>query len=363
MKLLEYEAFKVLHEYHVPAVQGEVADNVDDVLKIAENIGYPVVIKAQVLTGGRGKAGGVKLLDDKDGAKKFTENLIGSRLVTAQTDANGLLVEKVLVASSFPIFKEYYVSITVDRDNACFVFVLSKDGGVDIEKTAEESPEKIKTIKVFYSHGVFDYQYREMAFFLDPSGKNHKALISFLKHLYSAFVHTNAQLIEINPLAVSQDGEFRAIDVKMDIDKDEEEGMSYVRLKGNIGCMVNGAGLAMATMDLIKSKGGEPANFLDIGGGANEDRITEGFDIIQEDKNVKAILVNIFGGIVRCDLVAKGIINSCKRKMPKVKIIVRLQGTNAKEGLKLLKDSGLELILAEEFDQVVSKALASINTN
>lgn len=361
MKLLEYEAFKVLQEYQVPAVDGEVADNVEDVLEIADRVGYPVVIKAQVHTGGRGKAGGVKMLNNSSDAKEFAANLIGRRLVTAQTDENGLLVEKVLVASAFPIYKEFYVSITVDRDNACFVFIVSTEGGMDIEKTAKESPEKIKTFRVHYTHGVFDYQFRAMAYAIDPTKEYHKALISFLKGLYSAFVHSNAKLIEINPLAINFKGEFRAIDVKMDIDKDEEEGLSYVRLKGNIGCMVNGAGLAMATMDLIKSQGGEPANFLDIGGGANEERISEGFDIIQQDKNVKAILVNIFGGIVRCDLVAKGIINSCKKNMPKVNIIVRLQGTNAKEGLQLLKDSGLKLILAEEFDEAVSKALDSIN--
>jgi len=176
-------------------------------------------------------------------------------------------------------------------------------------------------------------------------------------------VHTNAQLIEINPLAINFRGELIAIDVKMNIDKEEEEGLSYIRLNGNIGCMVNGAGLAMATMDLIKSKGGEPANFLDIGGGANEQRISEGFDLIQQDKKVKAILVNIFGGIVRCDMVAKGIIDSCKKKMPKVNVIVRLQGTNAKEGMQLLKDSGLDIIVAEEFDEAVTKALESINRN
>jgi succinyl-CoA synthetase beta subunit len=363
MKLLEYEAFKVLLEYQVPVVEGEVADDVEDVLKIADNVGYPIVIKAQVHTGGRGKAGGVKMLNNKKDAENFAANLIGSRLITAQTDEKGLLVEKVLVAPAFPIYKEFYVSITVDRDNACFVFVVSTEGGMDIEKTAKESPEKIQTFRVYYTHGVFDYQFRAMAYAIDPTREYHKELIDFLKKLYSAFVHTNAQLIEINPLAINYRGEFKAIDVKMDIDKDEEEGLSYVRLKGNVGCMVNGAGLAMATMDLIKSKGGEPANFLDIGGGANEYSISEGFDIIQQDENVKAILVNIFGGIVRCDLVAKGIINSCKKKMPKVNIIVRLQGTNAKEGLQLLKDSGLDIIVAEEFDEAVTKALETININ
>ncbi len=363
MKLLEYEAFKVLEEYQVPVVKGEVADNVEDVLKIADGIGYPLVIKAQVHTGGRGKAGGVKMLNNRKDAQEYASKLIGSRLVTAQTDEKGLLVEKVLVAPAFSIYKEYYVSITIDRDNACLVFVVSTEGGMDIEKTAEENPEKIQTFPVYYSYGLFDYQLRAMAYAIDPSREYHKDIILFLKNLYSAFVHTNAQLIEINPLAINFRGELIAIDVKMNIDKEEEEGLSYIRLNGNIGCMVNGAGLAMATMDLIKSKGGEPANFLDIGGGANEQRISEGFDLIQQDKKVKAILVNIFGGIVRCDMVAKGIIDSCKKKMPKVNIVVRLQGTNAKEGMQLLKDSGLDIIVAEEFDEAVVKALESINRN
>jgi len=309
MKLLEYEAFNVLQEYQVPVVKGEVADNVEDVLKIADGIGYPVVIKAQVHTGGRGKAGGVKMLNNRNDTKEFATNLIGSRLITAQTDEKGLLVEKVLVCPAFPIYKEFYVSITIDRDNACFVFVVSTEGGMDIEKTAEENPEKIQTHRVYYSYGLFDYQLRAMAYDIDPAREYHKGLISFLKKLYSAFVHTNAQLIEINPLAINFRGEFKAIDVKMDLADEEEDGVSYVRLEGDIGCMVNGAGLAMATMDLIKSKGGEPANFLDIGGGANDQRISEGFDIIQQDKNVKAILVNIFGGIVRCELVELSLIH------------------------------------------------------
>ena len=358
MKVLEHEARRILRDYDVPLPDSDVAENADQVVSLCRKFSYPIVIKALVATGGRGKAGGVKLVGSDNEAREYADKILGTKLVTVQTGPNGLLVEKLLVAPAYPIDKEYYVSITIDRENACIVFIISAAGGMDIEKVAHDNPEEIHKFNIQYSYGLLDFQLREMAFVLDPEKKNHPRFIEFFKRLYNCFIGENALLIEINPLASSLDGDVSALDAKMELNNEEEAGMSYVALDGNIGCMVNGAGLAMATMDLIKHKGGNPANFLDIGGGASEETISKGFDLIQKDSNVDVILVNIFGGIVHCDVVAKGIIDSCNIKMPKAKLVVRLQGTNASLGLALLEESSLPIEVCAEFEEAVEKAVS-----
>lgn len=361
MNILEHEARRILKDYEVPVPDSGMATNTVETVALCHKFSYPIVIKALVATGGRGKAGGVKLVNSDEEAREYANKILGTKLVTVQTGPEGLLVDKLLIAPAYPIEKEYYVSIAVDRENACFVFILSASGGMDIEKVAQETPENIHKFKIYYSYGLLDFQLREMAYALSSDKKLHHNFIEFFKKLYNCFIGENANMLEINPLVSSKDGDVSALDVKLIIDKDEEVGMSYVSLSGNIGCMVNGAGLAMATMDLIKYKGGEPANFLDVGGGACEETISKGFDMIQEDKNVKVILVNIFGGIVHCDVVAKGIIDSCKRKMPIVDIVVRLQGTNASQGLDIFRKSSLDIKVANQFEEAVEMAVSLLN--
>lgn len=361
MKVLEHEAQRILQNYGVTIPKSDVAVNTDELIRICKEFSYPIVLKALVCTGGRGKAGGVKLVKSDEEAFTFANNILGTKLVTVQTGPKGLLVDKLLVSEAFPIEKEFYVSITIDRENACLVFIISSAGGMDIEKVAHEAPGAINKFKIYYSYGLLDFQLREMAFILDPEKKYHHRFIDFFKKLYNCFVVEKAQLIEINPLAIDLSGNISALDIKMDVIHEENAGLSYVALDGNIGCMVNGAGLAMATMDLIKYKGGEPANFLDIGGGASEETISKSFDMIQFDSKVKVLLVNIFGGIVNCDIVAKGIIDSCKKKMPSVKLVVRLKGTNASQGLTLLRDSLLPIEVCSEFEEAVEKAVSLLN--
>lgn len=361
MNILEHEARLILQKYDVPMPHSSVASNTDELIKICQRYSYPIVIKALVETGGRGKAGGVKVVNSEAEAVEFANKLLGTYLVTVQTGSEGLLVDKLLVAPAYPIDKEYYVSITIDRDNACLVFILSASGGMDIEKVAHETPEHIHTFRIYLSYGLLNFQLREMAFALSSDTRLHSSFISFFKRLYNCFVSENAQMLEINPLSSSLDGDVAALDVKLSLNNEESAGMSYVPLDGNIGCMVNGAGLAMATMDLIKFKGGEPANFLDVGGAASEETISKGFDMIQEDLNVEVILVNIFGGIVHCDVVAQGIIDSCIKRMPRASLVVRLQGTNATEGLELLKKSNLDIKVAEDFEQAVDVAVSLLN--
>jgi succinyl-CoA synthetase beta subunit len=362
MNILEHEARRILIDYEVPMPDSGLAINAKETVDLCNKFSYPIVIKALVATGGRGKAGGVKLVNNDKEAADYAKNILGTQLITVQTGPKGLLVDKLLITPAYTIDKEYYLSITIDRDSACIIFLLSASGGVDIEKVAKESPEKIHKFKIYYSYGLLDFQLREMAFALSPDKSLHHNFILCFKRLYNCFVGENASMLEINPLVSSPSGDVAVLDVKLSLNSEEEAGMSYVALSGNIGCMVNGAGLAMATMDLIKFKGGEPANFLDVGGGACEETISKGFDMIQDDENVKVILVNIFGGIVHCDVVAQGIIDSCRKNMPRANLVVRLQGTNADQGLKLLRDSSLDIKVATQFEEAVEEAVSLLNT-
>lgn len=380
MNLHEYQAKEILAKYGVPVPYGILATSVDEVKDAAIQLEKKVnsnlcVIKAQIHAGGRGKGGGVKVGKSVEEAYEIGKNLIGMQLVTHQTGPEGKKVHKVLVAedvyySGKEPFKEFYISILLDRNVGKNAIVYSTEGGVDIEDVAKKSPELIQkeTVELI---GLQEYQARKIGFNLGLSGESHKSFVKFLKAIYDAYIHSDASLLEINPLIKASDGRIFAVDAKMTIDDNalfrnpsiaayrdfEEEdpyeveasacNLNFVKLDGNVGCMVNGAGLAMATMDIIKHSGGAPANFLDVGGGANATSVEAGFRIILKDPNVRAILINIFGGIVRCDRVAQGIVSAYEKiGTIGVPVIVRLQGTNAAEGKKILDESGLEVLSA-----------------
>ncbi len=377
MKLHEYQAKEMLAKYGVPVNEGQVADTVDEALEIARRIGPPVMVKAQVMMGGRGKAGGVKFSKDLDAVRENASNILGKLLVNEQ-NPRGEEVKRVLIADAADIAKEYYLGATVDRGTKSIVVMGSAEGGVDIEDVARENPEAIHKVYVDPRMGMLDYQARELAFamglgeHLADFGKMAKALVQVL-------VDHDASLVEINPLIMTPDNKLLAIDAKMDLDDnamfrqkwaeelrdpaEEEEserqaraaGISFVQLDGNIGCMVNGAGLAMATMDTIKEYGGTPANFLDIGGGAREDKVEAALRIILSDPNVKSIMFNIFGGITRGDAVAKGIVKVLENLKPDVPMVVRLVGTNAEEGREILKAANLPA--AETLDEAAQIAV------
>ena len=380
MKIHEYQAKEIFRKYGVPVPDGKVAFSVDEAVAAAKELGGKVfVVKAQIHAGGRGKAGGVKLAKGLREVRKYAKEILGKTLVTHQTGPEGKVVRKLLIEKGINIDRELYVSITLDRAQSKNVFMASTEGGVEIEKVAAETPEKIFKVTIDPALGMQPYQAREIAFALGLSGVQFKNAVKFFLALYKAYEETDASLAEINPLVVTKEGDVLALDAKMNFDDnalfrhpeikeyrdlDEEEpleieaskyGLNYIKLDGNVGCMVNGAGLAMATMDIIKLAGGDPANFLDVGGTANKETVANGFKIILSDKNVKAILINIFGGIVRCDRVAQGVVDAYKEIKPDVPIVVRLDGTNAKEGAELLKKSGLQFEVATNLAEAAEK--------
>ena len=385
MNLHEYQAKQLFAEYGIPVSRGIPARTADDAARAAEQIGGGGgwVVKAQVHAGGRGKAGGVKLTDTAASTRDAAFHMLGTRLVTHQTGPEGLPVNIVYVESGSTIQRELYLSLLVDRASERIVVLASAAGGMDIENVAATTPEQILTVAVNPAAGLQGYQARNLGFGLGLNGDQVKQFTRLLISLYKLFVERDAALVEVNPLIVDGEGKLHALDAKINIEdnalfrqsrmmewrdpsqEDEMEnrasahGLNYVSLDGQIACMVNGAGLAMATMDLIKLHGGEPANFLDVGGGATAERVAEAFKLILSNANVKAILVNIFGGIVRCDLIAEGIIQAVKEVGVEVPVVVRLEGTNVDKGRELLAGSGLAIIAAEDLTDAARKAVAA----
>ena len=381
MNIHEYQAKAVLSKYGVNVPKGKVADTPAQAEVIAEEFGTPVVIKAQIHAGGRGKGGGVKLAKNSTEARKYAHEIIGMTLVTPQTGPQGRKVKRVLVEQAGKILKELYLGIVVDRATSQVVVMASTEGGMDIETVAANTPEKILKEWVDPSVGLVPFQARKLAFGLGiPKELTGKA-VKLMTGLYNAFVDTDCSLVEINPLVLTEDGDIVALDAKMNFesnglyrhqdiqalrDFDEEDpteteasnhDLSYIRLDGNIGCMVNGAGLAMATMDMIKSCGGNPANFLDVGGGAGVEQVTNAFRLILSDTKVKAILVNIFGGIMRCDIIAEGVVTAAKTLGLSVPLVVRLEGTNVEKGKEILAASKLNIIPATDMGDAAKKVV------
>ncbi|MGP5174561.1 ADP-forming succinate--CoA ligase subunit beta [Psychrobacter immobilis] len=386
MNLHEYQAKELLKSYGLPIQEGIIAYNGDEAAAAFDKTPTDIaVIKAQVHAGGRGKAGGVKLVKTREEAKQVAEELIGTNLVTFQTDADGQPVNFVLVAEDmYPVQTELYLGAVVDRSTRRVTFMASTEGGVDIEEVANETPEKIFKVHVDPLVGLMPFQARDVAFKLGLEGKQINQFVKLMTGAYQAFVENDFALMEINPLAVRENGEIVCVDGKIGIDsnalyrlpkiaalqdktqenerelKAAEFDLNYVALEGNIGCMVNGAGLAMATMDIIKLYGGKPANFLDVGGGATKDRVVEAFKIILEDSSVEGVLINIFGGIVRCDMIAEAIIAAIKEVDVKVPVVVRLEGNNAEKGAQILEESGLKLISAQGLSDAAQKIVDAV---
>src|SRR3954469_6398294 len=384
MKIHEYQAKSILAKYGVPVPQGEVIFDAKDATGVATRLGGgTVVVKAQIHAGGRGKGGGVKVVKSPDEARAAAEKMIGMNLVTHQTGPAGQKVQRVLIEQGLKIQRELYLGIVLDRSSERLVLMVSQEGGVEIEKVAEETPEKI--FKEFINPGVglAAYQTRKLAFALGLQGPQVAQASKMMTALYNAFVSTDASLLEINPLIVTEDGSLLALDAKMNFDDNalfrhaefkelrdtsEEDpleveaskySLNYIKLDGTIGCMVNGAGLAMATMDIIKLAGGEPANFLDVGGGANAEQIKNAFRILMADKAVKAVLINIFGGILRCDVLAEGVIAAVKELGVPVPIVIRMEGTNVEKGKQMLKESGLNFQTADDMNEAAAKVVAA----
>lgn len=385
MNLHEYQAKLLLASFGLPVPKGQVAFNVDDCLQVASQLdSEKLVVKAQVHAGGRGKAGGVKLVASKDEMVDFAKSLFGKRLVTYQTDDRGQPINALLIEEASNIARELYIGAVVDRATRRVVFMASTEGGMEIETVAEESPEKIHTIAMDPMLGVMPFQCREIAFKLGLKDKQVNKFTQLMIGLGKMFVECDLNLLEINPLVVTQDGDLVCLDGKISIDdnalyrqpklkemrdasqEDERENrahdweLNYIPLDGEIGCMVNGAGLAMATMDVIKLHGGDPANFLDVGGGATKERVTEAFKIILSDDKVKGILVNIFGGIVRCDLIAEGILAAVKEVGLSLPVVVRLEGNNSKLGADILNKSDLNVIAADSLTDAAQKIVAAV---
>jgi len=384
MNLHEYQSKHLFQQYGMPVPNNRVVSSVGDVSAALDALDSGRwVVKAQVHAGGRGKAGGVKLTDKRDEVAHFTGEMLGTNLVTFQTDAKGQPINHVLIEETCNIERELYLGAVIDRATRRVVVMASTEGGVEIEKVAEETPEKILRTTVDPMLGLMPYQCRKLAFGLGLSGDQVKQFTKLLAGLAELFIEKDLGLVEINPLVVTKEGNLLCLDGKINVDdnaiyrqpelmemrdtsqEDERENrakewdLNYISLDGNIGCMVNGAGLAMATMDLIKLHGGDPANFLDVGGGATKERVAEAFKIILSDQNVKTVLVNIFGGIVRCDLIAEGVIGAIEEVGVKVPIVVRLEGNNAQLGSTLLKNSGLNIIAATGLTNAAEKAVAA----
>ena len=385
MKIHEYQAKELFRNANIPVPAGEVAFSVDEACTTAENLGsYPVIIKAQIHAGGRGKGGGVKLANSREDVKNTASHILNMHLVTPQTGPEGKIVKKVLVEEGLKIARELYLSILPDRATATIVIMASQAGGMDIETVAAQSPEKIVRVSVNPLTGIQPYHCREVAFGLDLSPEVAKQFYPMLGNLYRLFVSRDCSLVEINPLVVTEENAIVALDAKIDIDSnglyrqknleelrdtDEEDpleveasrfNLNYINLSGNVGNMVNGAGLAMATMDIIKKAGADPANFLDVGGGANAEMVENGFRIILADKNVKAILINIFGGILRCDVLAEGVVQAARKTSVPVPVVIRMEGTNVEQGRKILTDSGLNLITATDLKDAAAKVAAIV---
>ncbi|HYT67887.1 MAG TPA: ADP-forming succinate--CoA ligase subunit beta [Vicinamibacterales bacterium] len=383
MKIHEYQAKSILAKYGVPVPQGEVIFNASEAAGVAQRLGGgTVVVKAQIHAGGRGKGGGVKVVKGASEAEAAAQKMIGMQLVTYQTGPSGQKVQRVLIEQGLKIERELYLGIVLDRASERLVMMVSQEGGVEIEKVAHETPEKIHKEFVHPGLGLSAFQARKLAFALGLQGPQVGQAVKVMTALYNAFVATDASLLEINPLIVTGDGSLLALDAKMNFDdnaifrhpdfKDmrdpsEEDpleveasaySLNYIKLDGTIGCMVNGAGLAMATMDIIKLAGGEPANFLDVGGGANADQIKNAFRILMADKAVKAVLINIFGGILRCDILAEGVIAAVKDLGVPVPIVIRMEGTNVEKGKQMLKESGLNFTTADTMSEGAESVVA-----
>ena len=384
MNLHEYQSKRLFAEYGIPVPKGVPAKSPNEAVEATKELGGNLwVVKAQVHAGGRGKAGGVKLARTRDEVHQFAEQMLGTRLVTHQSGPEGLPVNVVYVEAGSDIDRELYLSMLVDREESRVAFIASAAGGMDIEKVAAETPEKIFTVSVAPDAGLQDFQARQLAFGLELDKNQMRQFGKLIRNLYRLYLETDASLVEVNPLIVTKSGDVIALDAKINIDgnalyrqpklvelrditqEDDKEreaaahDLNYVSLDGDIACMVNGAGLAMATMDLIKLHGGDPANFHDVGGGATKERVEEAFKLILSNDNVKAILVNIFGGIVRCDLIAEGIIAAVKDVGVSVPVVVRLEGTNVDKGRELLASSGLDIIAADDLTDAAKKAVAA----
>ena len=385
MDIHEHQAKALLAEYGVAIAKGGVAFTVEEAEKVARDIGGAAwVVKAQVHAGGGGKGGGVKIVNSVAGVGEAAGNMLGMKLVTPQTDPDGKEVNRVYIEQGCDIARELYLGLLLDRATGRLLMMASTAGGVEIEEVAARTPERILQVTIDPAIGMQPYQARKLAFGLGLEGKQVRAGIAFMLGIHDAFTATDASLIEINPLVVTRDGKVLALDAKMNFDDNalyrqgaivdlrdpaeedpaeaeaRENGLSYIKLDGNIGCMVNGAGLAMATMDIIKLNGGEPANFLDVGGGATRERVTKAFKIILSDENVAGILVNIFGGIMRCDVIAEGVIAAAREVSLEVPLVVRLEGTNVDLGRKILADSGLPVVTADALGDAAAKVVAAV---
>ena len=385
MKVHEYQAKSILAHFGVAVPRGEVTDSPAEAREIARRLGGRAVVKAQIHAGGRGKGGGVKLAKDPQEAHDLAKRILGMTLVTPQTGPAGRVVRKVLVEEALDIDRELYLSVTLDRSRGVPVLMASKAGGMDIEEVAEKDPGAIIREGISATLGMFPFQARKIAFALGLSGDSLKKGVALLQSLFRAYVETDASLAEINPLLVTKQGDVLALDAKMSFDDNalfrhpdikemrdlhEEDpleveasryGLNYIKLDGNVGCMVNGAGLAMGTMDLVKLAGGEPANFLDVGGGANEEQVKNAFRIILSDKNVRAILINIFGGIMRCDIIAKGVVAAVREMGLAIPVVVRLEGTNVDQGKAILRESGLKITPADGLADGARKVVDAAN--
>ncbi len=385
MKIHEYQAKALFRKYNVPVPDGQVAFTREEALDVAGQLGgYPVVVKAQIHAGGRGKGGGVKLAPSLEAVGTLTDEILGMTLVTHQTGPEGRVVKKILVEAGQNIAKELYLSMLVDRETAKVVIMASREGGMDIEEVAANTPEKIIKIYVNPLMGIQNYQLGELGFGLDIPKPARKQFAGLVRQLYTLFVANDCSLVEINPLILTADDQVLALDAKVDIDSnamfrhkdlleyrdlDEEDpqeveaskfNLNYVNLDGNVGNIVNGAGLAMATMDIIKLAGAEPANFMDVGGGASAEQVENALRIILMDEKVKAVLINIFGGILRCDVFAEGVVQAAKKAGINIPVVVRMEGTNVDEGKKILADSGLDLISAVDLKDAAAKIAAAI---
>ncbi|GAB6933498.1 ADP-forming succinate--CoA ligase subunit beta [Calditerricola satsumensis] len=386
MNIHEHQAKEILKQYGVAVPRGKVAFTVDEAVEAAKELGTDVVVvKAQIHAGGRGKAGGVKLAKSLDEVRAYAQELLGKKLVTYQTGPEGKEVKRLLIEQGCDIRKEYYVGMVVDRTTGRVVLMASEEGGVEIEEVAKRAPEKIVKEYIDPLTGLMPFQARKVAYAINIPKELVGKAVKFFMGLYQAFVDKDCSLAEINPLVVTGDGEVLALDAKLNFDDNalfrhpeiaalrdpneedprEQEAakydLSYIALDGNIGCMVNGAGLAMATMDIIKFYGGEPANFLDVGGGASVEKVREAFKIILSDPNVKGILVNIFGGIMKCDVIATGIVEAAKQVELKVPLVVRLEGTNVELGKKILAESGLDIVSADSMADAAQKIVSLVS--
>ncbi|MEP6769044.1 MAG: ADP-forming succinate--CoA ligase subunit beta [Acidobacteriota bacterium] len=384
MKVHEYQAKSLLARYGVPVPRGEVTDNPEEARQIAKRLGGRAVVKAQIHAGGRGKGGGVKVAKTPDEAYEFAKKILGMTLITAQTGAEGRVVQKVLVEEALDIDRELYLGITLDRGKGLPFMMASKFGGMEIEEVAAKDASAIVRETIDPTLGMFPFQARKLAFALGLSGESFKKGIAFMPALFRAYMETDASLAEINPLLVTKAGEVLALDAKMTFDDNalfrhpdikvmrdltEEDpleveaskfGLNYIKLDGTVGCMVNGAGLAMATMDLVKLAGGEPANFLDVGGGANEEQVKNAFRIILSDKNVRGVLINIFGGIMRCDIIANGVVAAVREMGLSLPVVVRLEGTNVDLGKQILRESGLKITPADGLADAARKVVEAV---